>query len=732
MAKLNQQIHTFIAHSLDQIAGTQTYRLIAKTGDGAIILFQHAEDAHRFGFQVHLSAQEHTGKRSESTAGRWFRVGIATGDVNVTSALDLPCEYAGTAITNAVRLEASARAGELVVDANTFGKLSAEAQALYGSEEVTRGKRDERFRARRCRVTNAIRPSTVTLRLQRRPSILAAGMPGLFLALFCLFLIPAVGERVKGMLFSSSEKHIAILPLDFVGETPETQALGDGLMDSLAGKLANLDRGNQSLFVIPASEVRRRKVIDPQSALREFGARIVVKGRFERNNQVAKLYLTVIDPEKNREIGWFEADSQTNDLVALQNQAVAGLARLMNVSNAEDKQQENERPIARAAYDDYLSGLGYFARTDRPGNIDLAIAALEKAVKTDPNFALAFARLAQVYTMKYRLTSTPEWLQKAETFGKQAMALDPRLPSAYVALGQVHEFTGKHDLAIQEFHEATKLDPRDPDAIAGIAYSYESSGRNPDAEAAYLKAAILRPDDWQGYNDLGNFYEDIGRPEDAIQQYHHALQLAPENSWIYENLGQAYTDFDDPEKLDEAENAFKKSIALDPSCTAFYNLGFLYAERHRFQDSVAASREAVRLDSKDYHAWYNLSVAYDWLKNDPEADLSRRNAIEIIEHRVSADSQDAEAQATLAVLYAELGERTGAREKIRISLALPLSSKYVHLQLANAYQLLGERREAVISLRRALTLGLNMGQVDGYPELQGILADIKRAKDKTQ
>ena len=469
VAELNQQIHTFIAHSLEQIPGTEAYRLIAKTGDGAIVLFQHAEDGHRFGFQVHLSAREHTGKRSESTAERWFRVGIATGDVNVTNASNVPCEYAGIAIANAVRLEASAKAGEIVVDANTFAKLSPESQALYGSEEIARGKHDERFRTRRCCVTKAIRPSTVTLRLQRRPSMLAAGMLGLLLALFCLLLIPAVGERVRGMLFSSSEKHIAVLPIDYVGETSEVQVLGDGLMDSIAGKLANLDPAEQSLFVVPASEVRSRKVGDPGAAWRELGATIVVKGRFERNQQDARLELTVIDSRKDREIGSVEVYTQSGDFFALQDQAVMRLGRLMNMAVKEDPQRDNEKSVARAAYEDYLAGLVYFERDDLSTNIEPAITSLQKAVQTDPNFALALARLAQVCTMKYLLFSDTKSLQQAEPYAKRALNLDNRLAPAYVALGQIHALTGHPELALQEFHDAINLDPWDADAIAGIA-----------------------------------------------------------------------------------------------------------------------------------------------------------------------------------------------------------------------------------------------------------------------
>ena len=74
------------------------------------------------------------------------------------------------------------------------------------------------------------------------------------------------------------EKHVAVLPFDNIGSNPENAALTDGLMDSLAGRLSNLDVGNQSLWVVPNSEVRRRNINDPGDALKQLGANLVVKG----------------------------------------------------------------------------------------------------------------------------------------------------------------------------------------------------------------------------------------------------------------------------------------------------------------------------------------------------------------------------------------------------------------------------------------------------------------------
>ena len=165
--------------------------------------------------------------------------------------------------------------------------------------------------------------------------------------------------------------------------------------------------------------------------------------------------------------------------------------------------------------------------------------------------------------MKYRVESNPHWLEMAKDNGRKATlpSSTTRVPSTYVALGQVHELTGNHDLAIQEFQRAVSLDPRAPGAIAGMANSYKTRDTMRDAEAAYIKAAALRPDDWTGYDDLGIFYESIGRQSDAIVQFKQpALELTADNSWPSTTWEWHPSVFDDPKMLRTRRRRRKRSL----------------------------------------------------------------------------------------------------------------------------------------------------------------------------
>jgi class 3 adenylate cyclase len=151
VAELNRQIQSFVDAGLAAVSGNRERNLMNTTGDGAILLFDSAEQAHRFGKRFHESAFEHSQQKTEESAKRWFRVGIATGElVSVDS--NGAVEYAGTTIADAVRLEAASGPGEMLMDVPTWSRLPRAIQVFYGPEETVSGKRDEKFPARRYRV----------------------------------------------------------------------------------------------------------------------------------------------------------------------------------------------------------------------------------------------------------------------------------------------------------------------------------------------------------------------------------------------------------------------------------------------------------------------------------------------------------------------------------------------------------------------------------------------------
>jgi tetratricopeptide (TPR) repeat protein len=276
---------------------------------------------------------------------------------------------------------------------------------------------------------------------------------------------------------------------------------------------------------------------------------------------------------------------------------------------------------------------------------------------------------------------------------------------------------------LQEFQQALHLDPLNASAMRGLGRAYERSGRIADAEATFQRAIALRPNDWDIYVSYALFCHRQGKDAQAITQYQKALQLTPDNAQVLANLGGAYVDTGDPKFYSLAEQSLQRSIKVAPSYMAYANLGDLYLQESRFQESAAASEKALSLNDKNYDVWNNLLISDDWLKLPEKSAEVRRHLSVLLEQAVNLGPHDANAHATLAVVEAEEHEKEKSLSNIQTVLALTPNDPDNLLNVADAYELLGDRRQAVLYVEKALKAGLKPDQLRIDPEIQGALED---------
>lgn len=546
--------------------------------------------------------------------------------------------------------------------------------------------------------------------------LLAIGLP--------VGLIAPLREKVIALVTGApNEKHVAVLPFDNIGSNPEDAALADGLMESLAGRLTNLDVGNQSLWIVPTSEVRRRHVNDPGDALRQLGANLVIKGAVERDGNDIHLTVNLIDTKNLRQLGSAMLEDPAGDLSTLEDEAVSRLAKLMNITVTSEMLRNTGGRVNPAAYEGYLTALGLMQRYDKPGNLDQAIAALQNSLKVDPGFALAYAQIGEAYRVKSNVEQNPRWLVQAEANAKKAVELDNRIPSVYVTLGRMHDLAGKHDLALQEFQHALSIDPRNATAMAGMARAYELAGRLGDAEAAFQKAADLQPNDWDGHNTLAMYFDRQGKYEKSIAEFKRALQLVPDNAQVLFNLGATYIDSGDPKRFAEAESALKRSIAINPSFPAYANLGALYDREGKYELAAEVTRKALEMNDRNYIVWGNLRNEYEWLKQPDKAAEARRREIPLLEQTIQEHPRDGEAYAQLANLWGEEHQQEKAESNLRTALALAPNDPTVLLMAADIYENLGDRKQCIGYVEKGLRAGLTRDMLLADPVLQEALKD---------
>ncbi|HEV3511048.1 MAG TPA: protein kinase [Candidatus Sulfotelmatobacter sp.] len=536
-------------------------------------------------------------------------------------------------------------------------------------------------------------------------------------------LLPQVRERLAVLVTTGRVNHIAVLPFDILDNDPATETMAQGLMESMTSELSNLSDVQQSLWVVPASVVRSRKITDPSAAAKELGATLVVKGSIQRSGQGVHLTVDLIDAKNLRQVGSASLEDRAGDIAALQNEAVARLARLMNIKATAEMLRATGGSVAPAAYESYLVALGLMQRYDKAGNLDRAIAALNTSVNTDPRFALGYAQLGEAFRLKYQLDLNPKWLDEAKANCQKASELDDRLPVAYVTLGRIHELAGNHDLALQEFQHALALDPRNANALQGMARSHESAGRISEAEAAYKQAAALRPDYWDGIEELGLFYDRQAKYPEAIEQLRRAVQLTPDNAQAFSNLGAIYIDTNDPKLRPDAEMALNKSIELSPSYFAYANLGSLYYDEKRYSEAASMMEKAVQMNAENYLVWNWLMNTYEWLNQKDKAAAALERAYSLASREAELKPRDAASHAVLAYLSAEKKLPGKAQSNLQTALILAPDDPDILEDAACTYELLLDRPHAIEYAGRALQKGYALERMENDPVLQGVVSD---------
>ncbi len=143
--------------------------------------------------------------------------------------------------------------------------------------------------------------------------------------------------------------------------------------------------------------------------------------------------------------------------------------------------------------------------------------------------------------------------------------------------------------------------------IPSLAETYQHLNQPDKAEETYKRAIAVRPQYWRGYSLLGIFYIKQAEYEKAAAMFRRATELDPENYLAFNNLGGSLLY---EGKDDEAAQAFEKSMALRPNRDAYNNIAVAQFRLHRYKNSAANFKEALKIDDTDYQTWGNMGDAY--------------------------------------------------------------------------------------------------------------------------
>jgi class 3 adenylate cyclase len=141
------QVRGIINSGLNRVGLNRDEVVLGEAGDNAIMILDNVEVAHLLAQTIYQATVEYNQAKSIESAKRYFRMGAATGELLIDKA---ERRIIGTVIARAVRLEAAAERGQLVIDSQTFQQLSPETQKQYSGAQIIKSKNGERYKAHRC------------------------------------------------------------------------------------------------------------------------------------------------------------------------------------------------------------------------------------------------------------------------------------------------------------------------------------------------------------------------------------------------------------------------------------------------------------------------------------------------------------------------------------------------------------------------------------------------------
>lgn len=369
---------------------------------------------------------------------------------------------------------------------------------------------------------------------------------------------------------------VAILPLINATADPNAEYLSDGITESIINNLSQLPR----LRVMARSTVFRYKgrEVDPQEAGRELSVHAVLTGRVLQLSDSLIIGAELVRVADGSQLWGQHFNRKLGDIFAVQEEIAKQISEKlqMQLSGEEKKRLTKRHTDNTEAYKLYLKGRYHWNKRSE-GGMEKGIQFFEEAIKLDPNYALAYAGLADSYIILgfYGVLAPAEVMPKVKVAAKKALAIDDTLAEARISL-----------------------------AYAKGAYDWNWKG----AEREYKRAIKLNANYATAHHWYGEHLALMGRADEAAAELERAHELDPLSliinvalGWIY-YLGRRY---------DDAIDRYFRTLELDPNFVhARFCLGLAYAQRSRFTEAIEEFQKVIDILGPDPQAMSALGYTY--------------------------------------------------------------------------------------------------------------------------
>jgi len=354
---------------------------------------------------------------------------------------------------------------------------------------------------------------------------------------------------------------LAVLPFENVSRDPENDYLSDGITGSLINNLATVP----NLRVMAQSTVFRYKgrEIDPQAVGRELNVRAVLTGRMMQSGGALRIGAELVDVATGSQLWGAQFDRKSGDIFVIQDEIsseISGKLRLQ-LTHAEKKRLVKRHTEDAEAYRLYLQGRHHWNRWTEEGFYK-AIGYFQQAIEKDPNYALAYAGVADCYVLLGWNSYLPpkDAFPKGKAAAMSALEIAPDLGEAHTALAAVlwlHDWQWSETQ--KEFRRSLELNPCYPTANHYYAECLMTMGRNAEALTGMEKSLELDPLSLIINVAIGWAHYHARKYDEAVAQLLRTVELDPNYPMTYWILGLIYRE---TERYDLAISAGEKSVNL--------------------------------------------------------------------------------------------------------------------------------------------------------------------------
>jgi len=397
-----------------------------------------------------------------------------------------------------------------------------------------------------------------------------------------------------------------------------SEYLSDGITESIINSFSQLPK----LRVVPRSAVFRYKgqQVDPQEIGRKLGVRAVLTGRVVQHGDKVNIQTELIDVDKDSQLWGEQYNRALADLQSVQaeisNQILARLR--LRLTGEEQLQLSQKHTPPPAAYQAYLKGRYAFNQNTNE-SAQKALEYFNEAIRIDPNYALAYAGVAKVYTeISNRYMSPREAMPKAKDATLKALSLDTSLAEAHFALARIYWFTDwDFPAAEQEFKKTVELNPNDPSNYGEYGTFVACTlGRFDEGLAMENRALQLDSLSLVNRSDAAYLFDCARQYDRLIEEANKILELDPGSTSGHFWLGKAYLQ---KGLTQQALAELEKTIDIQSGSGSLGTIGYAYAIAGRRSEALKVIDQLKKLSERKYFSPYSTVLVYAGLGDKDHA-----------------------------------------------------------------------------------------------------------------